>query len=108
MVNHISNFDIIIVGASIAGCTAALLYAQKSIKVLLIDKIKSDESYKIEGYELEEYHTEEEAIEWHRKIAEDIEEEGKKLAAIEIKRRNIASEEEFNNFFFKRKIKSFL
>lgn len=32
------------------------------------------------------------------KIAEDIEEEGKKLATIEIKRRNIASEEEFNNF----------
>lgn len=32
------------------------------------------------------------------KIAEDIEEEGKKLATIEIKRKNIASEEEFNNF----------
>ena len=32
------------------------------------------------------------------KIAEDIEEEGKNLATIEIKRRNIASEEEFNNF----------
>ena len=32
------------------------------------------------------------------KIAEDIEEEGKKLATIEIKRRNITSEEEFNNF----------
>ena len=32
------------------------------------------------------------------KIAEDIEEEGKKLATIEIKRRNIASQEEFNNF----------
>lgn len=32
------------------------------------------------------------------KIAEDIEEDGKKLATIEIKRRNIASEEEFNNF----------
>lgn len=32
------------------------------------------------------------------KIAEDIEAEGKKLATIEIKRRNIASEEEFNNF----------
>lgn len=32
------------------------------------------------------------------KIAEDTEEEGKKLATIEIKRRNIASEEEFNNF----------
>ena len=32
------------------------------------------------------------------KIAEDIEVEGKKLATIEIKRRNIASEEEFNNF----------
>lgn len=32
------------------------------------------------------------------KIAEDIEKEGKKLATIEIKRRNIASEEEFNNF----------
>lgn len=32
------------------------------------------------------------------KIAEDIEEEGKKLATIEIKRRNIASEGEFNNF----------
>ena len=32
------------------------------------------------------------------KIADDIEEEGKKLATIEIKRRNIASEEEFNNF----------
>ena len=32
------------------------------------------------------------------KIAEDIEEEGQKLATIEIKRRNIASEEEFNNF----------
>lgn len=32
------------------------------------------------------------------KISEDIEEEGKKLATIEIKRRNIASEEEFNNF----------
>lgn len=32
------------------------------------------------------------------KIAEDIKEEGKKLATIEIKRRNIASEEEFNNF----------
>ena len=32
------------------------------------------------------------------KIAEDIEEEGKKLATLEIKRRNIASEEEFNNF----------
>ena len=32
------------------------------------------------------------------KIAEDIEEERKKLATIEIKRRNIASEEEFNNF----------
>ena len=32
------------------------------------------------------------------KIAEDLEEEGKKLATIEIKRRNIASEEEFNNF----------
>lgn len=32
------------------------------------------------------------------KIVEDIEEEGKKLATIEIKRRNIASEEEFNNF----------
>ena len=32
------------------------------------------------------------------KIAEDIEEEGKKLATIEIKRWNIASEEEFNNF----------
>ena len=35
------------------------------------------------------------------KIAEDIEEEGKKLATIEIKRRNIASEEEFNNFIKK-------
>ena len=32
------------------------------------------------------------------KIAEYIEEDPKKLATIEIKRRNIASEEEFNNF----------
>ena len=38
------------------------------------------------------------------KIAEDIEEEGKKLATIEIKRRNIASEEEFNNTLIKQRL----
>ena len=38
--------EIIIVGASIAGCSAALMYAEKGIRVLIIDKATSMESYK--------------------------------------------------------------
>jgi len=40
------NYKVTIIGASIAGCIAALMYAEKGIKVLIIDKLTSIESYK--------------------------------------------------------------
>ncbi|TNC79265.1 MAG: hypothetical protein C9356_19980 [Oleiphilus sp.] len=40
------NYDVIIVGASIAGCTAANLYAQKGLKVALVEKKKHLDAYK--------------------------------------------------------------
>jgi len=41
-----NNFYITIIGASMAGCASALMYAEKGIRVLLIDKGSSIESYK--------------------------------------------------------------
>ena len=41
-----NTYEIIIVGASIAGCSAALMYAEKGIRVLIIDKATSIECYK--------------------------------------------------------------
>lgn len=41
-----NTYEIIIVGASIAGCSAALMYAEKGIRVLIIDKATSMECYK--------------------------------------------------------------
>ncbi|MGB3466938.1 MAG: NAD(P)/FAD-dependent oxidoreductase [Cyclobacteriaceae bacterium] len=40
------SYPVIIIGASIAGCTAACLYANRGVKVLLLDKTSSLENYK--------------------------------------------------------------
>lgn len=39
--------DILVVGAGIAGCTAALLYARQGLRVIVIEKKKKKEDYKI-------------------------------------------------------------
>jgi menaquinone-9 beta-reductase len=41
-----SEYDVLIVGASIAGCTAAILLAKRGAKVALIDRKKDPNSYK--------------------------------------------------------------
>ena len=39
-------FDVVVVGASIAGCTAATLYARQGLKVALVERETSPDSYK--------------------------------------------------------------
>src|SRR5262249_33827376 len=39
-------FDVVIVGASIAGCTAATLYGRAGLRVALIEKHRSVDTYK--------------------------------------------------------------
>ncbi|HEY8099250.1 MAG TPA: NAD(P)/FAD-dependent oxidoreductase [Burkholderiaceae bacterium] len=41
-----ASFDVIVVGASIAGCTAARLYAQEGMRVALIDHHRDASAYK--------------------------------------------------------------
>src|SRR5207248_3842992 len=41
-----SAYDVVIVGASVAGCTAATLYARKGLKVALVDRESSPDYYK--------------------------------------------------------------
>lgn len=40
------NYDVVIVGASISGCTAATLYARKGLKVALLEREMGDSHYK--------------------------------------------------------------
>jgi flavin-dependent dehydrogenase len=44
-VSH-SEYDVAVVGASIAGCTAAVLFARRGLQVALIEQRESPESYK--------------------------------------------------------------
>ncbi|WP_327352457.1 FAD-dependent oxidoreductase [Streptomyces sp. NBC_01304] len=44
--NH-STYDVAIVGGSIAGCTAAILYARAGARVALIERHKSPDAYKV-------------------------------------------------------------
>jgi flavin-dependent dehydrogenase len=41
-----SVYDVVIVGASVAGCTAATLYARQGLKVALVDRESSPDYYK--------------------------------------------------------------
>ena len=41
-----ARFDVVVVGASIAGCTAARLYAQRGARVALIEKRPASDAYK--------------------------------------------------------------
>lgn len=41
------NYDVVIIGASVAGCSAATLFARDGLKVALVDKVKDVESYKL-------------------------------------------------------------
>jgi flavin-dependent dehydrogenase len=41
-----SGFDVVVVGASIAGCTTATLYARQGLKVALVDRETSADHYK--------------------------------------------------------------
>lgn len=41
-----STYDAVIVGASVAGCTAATLYARHGLKVALVDRESSPDAYK--------------------------------------------------------------
>jgi flavin-dependent dehydrogenase len=41
-----SAYDVVIVGASVAGCTAATLYARQGLKVALVDRESSPDYYK--------------------------------------------------------------
>ena len=41
-----SGFDVVVVGASIAGCTTATLYARQGLKVALVDRETSTDYYK--------------------------------------------------------------
>lgn len=41
------NYDVVIVGASISGCTAATLYARKGLRVALLERESSETHYKI-------------------------------------------------------------
>src|SRR5438045_1152233 len=40
------DYDVVIVGASIAGCTAATLYGRQGLKVALVDRESSPDYYK--------------------------------------------------------------
>ncbi len=42
----VSKHDVVIVGASVAGCTAATLYARQGLKVALVDRETSPDYYK--------------------------------------------------------------
>jgi flavin-dependent dehydrogenase len=42
-----SDFDVVVVGASIAGCTAARLFALDGARVLLVDRRPDPEAYKV-------------------------------------------------------------
>jgi flavin-dependent dehydrogenase len=41
-----AGYDVVVVGASIAGCTAATLYARQGLKVALVDRESSPDYYK--------------------------------------------------------------
>src|SRR5438128_9057143 len=41
-----SNYDVVIAGASVAGCTAATLYARQGLKVALLEKNADASHYK--------------------------------------------------------------
>ena len=41
-----TDFDVVVVGASVAGCTAARLYAQRGARVALIEKRPDAAAYK--------------------------------------------------------------
>jgi len=46
MKNSITHYDVIIVGASIGGCTAAILFARQGLRVALIERHKDLDAYK--------------------------------------------------------------
>ena len=41
-----SDFDVVVVGASVAGCTAARLYAQRGARVALVEKRPDVDAHK--------------------------------------------------------------
>src|SRR5690242_132210 len=41
-----SGFDVVIVGASVAGCTAARLYARRGVRVALVERRPDPDAYK--------------------------------------------------------------
>ena len=41
-----TDFDVAVVGASIAGCTAARLYAQRGARVALVEQRPDPDAYK--------------------------------------------------------------
>ncbi len=41
-----TDYDVIIIGASVAGCTSAIFYARKGLSVLLLEKASDENSYK--------------------------------------------------------------
>src|SRR6185436_1747384 len=46
MTNNETNYDVAIVGASIAGCTAAMLFGQAGLRVALLERSQHRESHK--------------------------------------------------------------
>ena len=44
--NSPKEYDVVIIGASIAGCTAAILYAKQGLKVCLIERESNLQTYK--------------------------------------------------------------
>jgi flavin-dependent dehydrogenase len=47
MVKDLTDFDVVIVGASVAGCTAALLFAQAGASVALLERRNDIAAYKV-------------------------------------------------------------
>lgn len=47
MLGHVTDFDVIVVGASIAGCTAATVYGRAGLRVALLERQGRLDGYKV-------------------------------------------------------------